>query len=158
MRLSNVYQAAQFHHELTAKPEYIRHNLTVAWKLLLIADAARHNDQETIIKTVRTLRPIDLETIWSFDLTRIYHRRFNAAVDAIHPYFHYLQATSDCGPSLEWVLVQSVWSDYIYLLSLETGECIIANEVFSTNAEMYRSHATIQGVSQPILSLTHLGL
>ena len=50
MRLSNVYQAAQFHHELTAKPEYIRHNLTVAWKLLLIADAARHNDRKLLSK------------------------------------------------------------------------------------------------------------
>ncbi len=32
MQLSNVYQAAQFHHDLSAKPEQIRHNLTVAWK------------------------------------------------------------------------------------------------------------------------------
>lgn len=158
MQLSNVYQAAQFHHDLSAKPEQIRHNLTVAWKLLRIAEAARLNDQSTIIDTVRTLHPVDMETIWTFDLTRIYHRRFNAAVDAIRPYFHHLRTTRENDTALEWVLVQSVWSDYIYLLSLETGECIVANEVFSSNAEMYRSFATIKGETQPILSLTHLGL
>ena len=158
MQLSKVYQAAQFHHDLSDKHEQIRHNLTVAWKLLRIAEASRLNDQSTIIETVRTLHPVDLETIWTFDLTRIYPRRFNAAVDAIRPYFHHLRTTRENNTALEWGLVQSVWSDYIYLLSLETGECIVANEVFSSNAEMYRSFATIKGETQPILSLTHLGL